>query len=72
MTYINDINDMDCYVDSILKNVDMNQIIDMNEMDRYVDSILKNLNKNIIEEYEIIELRRPIVQNKKSKNCSIQ
>ena len=72
-----DFNEIDQYVDSILKNIPIDSIIiDMNEIDKYVDTLLKK--HNIIEDYEVIELiRRPTIHHKnykkkKSKQCSVQ
>jgi hypothetical protein len=53
----------------------MLETLDMDEMDRYVDTILKN--HNIIEDYEVIELKRPTIHykrynKKKSKQCAMQ
>jgi hypothetical protein len=73
-----ELQQIDNYVDSILKNVNINKMLetlDMNEMDRYVDTILKD--KTIIEDYEVIELKRPAIHykrynKKKSKQCTMQ
>jgi hypothetical protein len=77
-----ELQQIDNYVDSILKNVNINKMLetlDMNEMDRYVDTILKNVpvHANIIEDYEVIELKRPAIHykqynKKKSKQCAMQ
>jgi len=64
-----ELQQIDNYVDSILKNVNINkmlEILDMNEMDRYVDTILGNVPlhdvpvhaNNIMEDYEVIDLKR--------------
>ena len=74
-----ELQQIDNYVDSILKNVNINKMLetlDMDEMDRYVDTILKN--HNIMEDYEVIELKRPPTihykryNKKKSKQCTMQ
>jgi hypothetical protein len=89
-----ELQQIDNYVDSILKNVNINKMLetlDMNEIDRYVDTILKSVPvhdvpvhdvpmhaNNLIEEYEVIELKRPPTihykryNKKKSKQCTMQ
>jgi hypothetical protein len=78
-----ELQQIDNYVDSILKNVNINkmlEILDMDEMDRYVDTILGNVPvhaNNIMEDYEVIELKRPSIHykrynKKKSKQCAMQ
>jgi len=77
-----ELQQIDNYVDSILKNVNINkmlEILDMDEIDRYVDTILKNVpvHANIMEDYEVIELKRPPtiyrkIYRKKSKQCTMQ
>ena len=69
-----ELQQIDNYVDSILKNVNINkmlEILDMDEMDRYVDTILGDVPvhdvpvhdvplhaNNIMEDYEVIDLKR--------------
>ena len=79
-----ELQQIDNYVDSILKNVNINkmlEILDMDEMDRYVDTILGNVPvhaNNIMEDYEVIDLKREptiyrkIYRKKKSNECSVQ
>jgi hypothetical protein len=55
-----ELQQIDNYVDSILKNVNINKMLetlDMNEMDRYVEELL-NKTIVIVEEYEVIEMKR--------------